>query len=65
MVRFGAAKTLARPRIDDMRASASAGVDTTTHQWSGNGGNPLLEPWRAKSVDLSVEKYFGLSLIHI
>ena len=59
MVRFGAAKTLARPRIDDMRASASAGVDTTTHQWSGNGGNPLLEPWRAKSVDLSVEKYFG------
>lgn len=59
MVRFGAAKTLARPRIDDMRASASASVDITTQQWSGNGGNPLLEPWRAKSVDLSVEKYFG------
>ena len=59
MVRFGAAKTLARPRIDDMRASGSASVSTTTHLWSGNGGNPLLEPWRAKSVDLSVEKYFG------
>ena len=59
MVRFGAAKTLARPRIDDLRASASASVSTTTSQWSGDGGNPLLEPWRAKSVDLSVEKYFG------
>lgn len=59
MARFGAAKTLARPRIDDMRASASAGVSTTTRLWSGNGGNPLLEPWRADSVDLSLEKYFG------
>lgn len=59
MTRFGAAKTLARPRVDDMRASASAGVSTTTRLWSGNGGNPLLEPWRADSVDLSLEKYFG------
>ncbi|TXH77114.1 MAG: TonB-dependent receptor [Lysobacteraceae bacterium] len=59
MVRFGAAKTMARPRVDDMRASASAGVSTTTRLWSGNGGNPLLEPWRATSVDLSMEKYFG------
>lgn len=59
MARFGAAKTMARPRIDDMRASASAGVSTTTRLWSGNGGNPLLEPWRADSVDLSLEKYFG------
>lgn len=59
MARFGAAKTMARPRIDDMRASASAGVSTTTRLWSGNGGNPLLEPWRADSVDMSFEKYFG------
>jgi len=57
--RFGAAKTLARPRIDDMRASADAGVDPITHTWSGSGGNPLLQPWRAKSYDLSLEKYFG------
>ncbi|MEQ1512014.1 MAG: TonB-dependent receptor [Lysobacteraceae bacterium] len=59
MARFGATKTMARPRIDDMRASASAGVSTTTRLWSGNGGNPLLEPWRADSVDMSFEKYFG------
>ncbi|MBN8427754.1 MAG: TonB-dependent receptor [Xanthomonadales bacterium] len=59
MIRFGAAKTLARARIDDMRAAASAGVDPTTRTWSGGGGNPELEPWRATSYDLSFEKYFG------
>ncbi|MBC7779018.1 MAG: TonB-dependent receptor [Proteobacteria bacterium] len=59
IVRLGAAKTQARPRIDDLRASATAGVDLTTRTWSGNGGNPLLEPWRATSGDVSFEKYFG------
>lgn len=58
-VRFGAAKTLARGRIDDMRASANASVSPITHLWSGGGGNPHLEPWRARAADLSVEKYFG------
>ncbi len=57
--RFGAAKTLARPRIDDLRAAASAGVNSTTRQWSGNGGNTDLRPWRADSLDLSIEKYFS------
>jgi len=59
MIRFGAAKTLARARVDDMRAAASAGVDPTTRTWSGGGGNPELEPWRATSYDVSFEKYFG------
>ncbi|WP_242104520.1 TonB-dependent receptor [Lysobacter sp. M2-1] len=62
MLRLGAAKTLARPRVDDMRASGSASVAETGEnagRWSGNGGNPLLEPWRATSGDLSLEKYFG------
>jgi iron complex outermembrane receptor protein len=58
-VRFGAAKTLARGRIDDMRAAANASVSPTTKLWSGSGGNPYLEPWRARAADLSVEKYFG------
>jgi iron complex outermembrane receptor protein len=57
--RFGWAKTMARGRIDDMRASTSASVDQTTGVWSGGGGNPLLQPTRAKSYDLSLEKYFG------
>lgn len=57
--RLGAAKTLTRPRIDDLRAAASAGVSPTTRTWSGNGGNPDLQPWKAYSLDLSIEKYFG------
>lgn len=58
-LRFGAAKTLARPRMDQMRGSADASVNATTGKWSGGGGNPTLEPWRANSLDLSLEKYFG------
>lgn len=58
-MRFGAAKTLARPRMSDMRAGASGGVSSTTFLWNGSGGNPKLEPWRANSFDLSLENYFG------
>ncbi len=58
-IRFGAAKTLARPQMSDMRAGVSGGVSGTTFMWSGSGGNPQLEPWRANSYDLSMEKYFG------
>lgn len=59
VVRFGVAKTLARGRMDDMRAGAEVSIDPTTRTWSGSGGNPALEPWRALSYDLSWEKYFG------
>ena len=62
LLRFGMAKVLARPNLDDMRAGFSAAVATsgaTAGTWSGSGGNPLLEPWRARSIDLSLEKYFG------
>ncbi|WP_205691704.1 TonB-dependent receptor [Caulobacter sp. 602-2] len=58
-VRFGVAKTSARPRLDDMRASITAGVDALTFRWSGSGGNPYLKPWKATAFDLSVEKYFA------
>jgi iron complex outermembrane receptor protein len=58
-VRFGLAKTMARGRMDDMRAGAEASINQNTRLWSGSGGNPELEPWRATSVDLAYEKYFG------
>lgn len=58
-LRFGAAKTVARPQMSDMRAGISGGVDQTTRMWNGSGGNPALEPWRANSYDLSMEKYVG------
>jgi iron complex outermembrane receptor protein len=39
-LRFGAAKTVARPQMSDMRAGISGGVDATTRMWNGSGGNP-------------------------
>lgn len=60
-LRFGAAKTVARPDLADMRAGMTASVGQTDRTWSGGGGNPKLEPWRANAFDLSLEKYFGKS----
>lgn len=59
--RIGLAKTLARPRMADMRAGVTGGVDPTTRMWNGSGGNPHLQPWRARSYDLSLEKYISKS----
>ena len=60
-IRAGAAKTLARARMDDMRAGNTLTISPTSvlHEWSGSGGNPALKPWLANSYDLSFEKYFG------
>lgn len=58
-LRFAAAKTIARPRVDDLRASFTAGFNTTSLQFSGSAGNPLLRPWRATALDLSYEWYGG------
>ncbi|MBL8311272.1 MAG: TonB-dependent receptor [Burkholderiales bacterium] len=59
-LRVGASQSMSRARIDDMRAGADVSISATgTPTWSGNGGNPQLEPWRAKSFDLSFEKYLG------
>lgn len=74
-IRLAAAKVMARPRMDEMRASfipsfprspctptaqvplpCVVGVERTG-LWSANGGNALLEPWRAKAVDLSYSWY--------
>ena len=63
-VRFAAARQMARPRMDDMRASLDIGICQTSCNtltgpvWSGGGGNPKLKPWLANAFDLSYEKYF-------
>jgi iron complex outermembrane receptor protein len=59
VLRLGVAKTMARPRMDELRASASASVDPTTHIWGGDGGNTKLSPWRADSIDVSFEHYLS------
>ena len=67
-VRLAAARTLARPRMDQMRASrtysfnAALNIPGTTvndSPWSGSGGNPELRPWIANVADISIEKYFA------
>lgn len=59
LLRFGLARVMARPNMEDMRAGfAGISVSTTEpHLWSANGGNPKLEPWRADATDLSLEHY--------
>ncbi|MFC4656760.1 TonB-dependent receptor [Rheinheimera marina] len=56
-IRLGLGKTMARPRMDEMRANITAGVSVDSRRWSGSSGNPQLEPWRAKAVDLTYEVY--------
>lgn len=66
-VRLGLARELARPRMDQMRASINidynqsraGSTDINASPWGGSGGNPNLRPWIANAVDLSIEKYFG------
>ncbi len=71
-LRFAAAKVLARPRMDEMRANLTPGFNSsicggsppcvpgqTVNPWSAGGGNPNLEPWRAKALDVSYEWYIG------
>lgn len=58
LIRLGLAKTLMRAPINYLSAASSAGVNQFG-EWSGGGGNPTLEPYRANAVDLSFEKYLG------
>jgi iron complex outermembrane recepter protein len=69
--RVAAARTMMRPRMDDMRGgrtvnfnsspTALANTDPRNTQgaWSANGGNPQLEPYLATGFDLSYERYIG------
>ena len=69
-LRFGAAITVARPRMDDLAGGAGytvvpdgAATDNVNGQpiyWKRTGGgNPELKPWKANTFDLSLEKYFA------
>ncbi|MEB1146071.1 TonB-dependent receptor [Xanthomonas campestris pv. campestris] len=58
-LRFALAKQVARPRVDQLRASLEFGVDTSTGRPGASGGNPMLDPWRANALDISYERYFA------
>jgi iron complex outermembrane receptor protein len=57
VVRLGLGRQMARPTLNDMRASLEFSVNQGIY--SGSGGNPQLKPYRANTLDLSYEKYWG------
>ena len=64
-LRLGAARTLARPRMDQLNASYNASIANQPPSsgfnsiFSGGGGNPQLRPYVADGIDASFEWYFG------
>jgi iron complex outermembrane receptor protein len=55
VVRLAAAKVMARPQLGNLNPG---GTISTTGTLSITSGNPLLKPFRAKTVDASFEWYF-------
>ncbi|MDG5487797.1 TonB-dependent receptor [Sphingomonas sp. BGYR3] len=55
-VRLGASEAISRPPLDDL--NAGFGQFTFGGPPAAFGGNPLLEPFRAKQLDATVEWYF-------
>ncbi|WP_313466008.1 TonB-dependent receptor [Stenotrophomonas sp.] len=68
MLRFGAAKVMARPGLSSLTPGTTLSL-SSGHRYV-NGGNPNLDPIRARTLDLGVEWYFqeggllGLALFH-
>lgn len=68
LLRFGAARMLARARMDQLNpgvgynfnaANNIVGANINRSPWSGNVGNAKLRPLMADTFDLAIEKYFG------
>lgn len=61
VLRFGAAKTMARPTLSNLSPSVSGGPTAyfdDDRAYSINLGNPKLDPFRSTNYDLSAEWYF-------
>ncbi len=61
LLRLGLGRQMARPVLNDLRASLQFGVDANNGAplLKGSAGNPELKPYRATALDVSYEKYFG------
>jgi len=55
-LKFGIARSLSRPPLNDLRVDRS--FSTTGTPLTGGGGNPYLKPYVADQLDISYEKYF-------
>ena len=69
-IRLGAAKQMARPRMDEIRINHDIYLDAGTdgnlpdewrgrQHWAMSGGNVELLPWLANAYDIAYEKYFA------
>jgi iron complex outermembrane receptor protein len=70
-LRAAYARTMARPRMDELRANFTPSFSNpcggsppcvpgqVVNPWSASGGNAKLEPWRADAFDLTYEWYIG------
>ena len=56
-LRLGVAQVMARARMDQL--SSFQRTEFNNGKFTGSGGNPMLDPFRATALDLSCEKYFG------
>ncbi len=56
LLRFGLAEAISRPPLDALATGFS--LSATGNPLTGGGGNPLLQPYKAKQADLSYEWYF-------
>jgi iron complex outermembrane receptor protein len=56
LLRFGVARVISRPPLDELRASLN--LNNTTPPPTASGGNPLLNPFIANQADVSFEWYF-------
>jgi iron complex outermembrane receptor protein len=57
LLRLGAARTIARPPLDELRAGRT--LWNTSPPPTGSAGNPTLDPFRATQFDISYEWYFA------
>jgi len=55
LIRLGLAKVIARPPLDELRASRTL---ANWAPWTGSAGNPKLKPFEAIQFDASAEYYF-------
>lgn len=64
MLRVGLAKTISRTKMSDMRPGGGVLLNSSAPGGAilnGSAGNPNLEPFRAKALDVSWEKYFEVN----
>ena len=59
ILRFAASKTIARPRLDDLKPGFTVNENPFSSFSTATAGNPYLNPYKSTNLDLSLEWYFA------